>query len=947
MAFVLCSVAMAFFILFIKLIFMRLKFTLFFLSILFYSYSQVGPKREMRSSWLTTIWGLDWPSYKINTTGSTYYIGKQKEQLIKILDKLQEANINSVFFQVRSECDAMYQSSYEPWSYYLVATRGMEPGYDPLQFAIEEAHKRGMELHAWLNPYRFESAVGKYEGDAGDYRATHPEWVLEYPDKSDGSKNVSILDPGNPGVRQLISDIVEEIITNYDVDGVVFDDYFYAYGGTPDDLDSYSQDHFKPSEMDLHDWRRDNVNKMVADVYQVIQQNKPYVTFGLSPFGIWTTDPAVAASEGLTLPEGIVGMDAYKDIYCDPINWLKNGTVDYISPQLYWPTTSTGQDYDVLSPWWSDVSNMFGRHLYVSHSLSSLSASSYVTSLKSGNQQDLAVELNGLSLIEYFSQPNISGLKSVTTDPSEYGKQIEVNRTADKNGAPGSVFFRTNNFYTDGFVNYLNTHEFAQNSLAPAINWKAAVDRSVPTNLRIENDTLFWNTTESNVRFVIYAIPNDEASTPGKTATSEFIIGVSYQNSFDLVDYTDLISTHKFAISTLDRYGNEFPAVLMGHMPGQNQATVLNYPANGQNAIQPFSFSWDEVTGAEFYFIEVATDPWFNKIVYKRQINGVEFDATNIALEVGTTYYWRVITRMTGVADATSAKSSFTLVNPEIVSPANNAVDVSLTPDIVFRDLGQGFSYELQISQDVGFSSLVVDATDIATTTYSVPGETLTTFASYYMRVRAINGDVTTVWSDIVKISTITTPPEIPVIQSPTEGENVSGTDVTVTIADNPYATSFTMWLSKSASFIWTDRKVKTLDAYDYDVVYSDLLVNTTYYVKVKANMGSAGSTDWSDIVSFSIVATGIDEVDNRGLEIVCPSYLGDNEVTVEYYIPDNGLAKIALYDMTGQEVRVLVNSLLLKGKYTEQLFTGDLKRGMYFLLLQTDSDAKTLRLVK
>jgi uncharacterized lipoprotein YddW (UPF0748 family) len=926
---------------------MRLKITLLFLFTLFYSYSQVGPKREMRSSWLTTIWGLDWPSNKINTTGSTYYINLQKNQLINILDKLQEANINAVFFQVRSECDAMYQSSYEPWSYYLVTTRGMEPGYDPLQFAIEEAHKRGMELHVWLNPYRFESSVGKYEGEAGDYRVTHPEWVLEYPDKSDGSKNVSILDPGNPGVRQLISDVVEEIITNYDVDGVVFDDYFYAYGGTPSDLDSYSQEHFKPSEMDLHDWRRDNVNKMVADVYQVIQDNKPYVTFGLSPFGIWTTDPAVAASEGLTLPEGIVGMDAYKDIYCDPINWLKNGTVDYISPQLYWPTTSTGQDYEVLSPWWSDVCNLFKRHLYVSHSLSSLSASSYVSSLKSGSQQNLAVELNGLSLIEYFSQANISGLKSVTTDPSEYGKQIQVNRDADKNGAPGSVFFRTQQFYTDGFVNYLNTHEFAQNSLAPAINWKTAVDRSVPTNLRIENDTLLWNTTEENVRFVIYAIPNDVAYTPGKMATSEFIIGISYQQFFDLTGYTDLISTHKFAVATLDRYGNEFPAVLMGHTPGQNVAANLTHPTDGQNAIQPFSFSWDEVTGAEFYFLEVATDASFNSMVYKRQINELEFDATNIALEVGSTYYWRVITRMTGVADVASAARSFVLVNPEIVSPANNAVGVSLTPDIVFRDLGEGFSYELQISRDAGFSSFVVDETGIATTTYTVPAETLTTFASYYMRVRTINGSLTSVWSEIVMISTITTSPDIPVILTPTENENVSGPDVTITIAEEPYATSFTMWLSKSDSFIWTDRKVKTLDAYDYSVVYTDLLDNTTYYVKVKANMGSTGSTDWSEIRSFSTLVTGVNDVDTESLILSCPTYLKDNEVKVEYNIPTGGNVKIALYNMIGQEVTVLVNGVLPKGEYTEQLVTSNLKKGMYFLLLQTSSGAKILKLIR
>src|SRR5690606_12700231 len=136
------------------------------------------PKREMRASWLTTVWGLDWPKTKIPEGGGNFYINQQKDQLIRILDSMQVAGMNAVFFQVRSECDAMYPSSYEPWSAHLVATRGMDPGYDPLQFAIEESHKRGLELHVWLNPYRFESVAGKYAGQAGDYKQTNPEWVL-------------------------------------------------------------------------------------------------------------------------------------------------------------------------------------------------------------------------------------------------------------------------------------------------------------------------------------------------------------------------------------------------------------------------------------------------------------------------------------------------------------------------------------------------------------------------------------------------------------------------------------------------------------------------------------------------------------------------------------------------------------------------------------------------
>ncbi|MEE4285981.1 MAG: family 10 glycosylhydrolase, partial [Mariniphaga sp.] len=424
------------------------------------------PKREMRASWLTTVWGLDWPKTKIPEGGGNLYINQQKDQLIRILDSMQVAGMNAVFFQVRSECDAMYPSSFEPWSAHLVAYRGMNPGYDPLQFAIEESHKRGLELHAWLNPYRFESVAGKYSGQPGDYNQTNPEWVLSY------SGGGSILDPGNPAVRERISAIVEEILVNYDVDGIVFDDYFYAYGGTPNSLDQYSQNNWKPSSMGLHDWRRNNVNQMVAGVYETIQQTKPWVTFGVSPFGIWTTDPQVAASYGLTLPVGITGMDAYKSIYCDPVAWLTEGTVDYISPQIYWPTTSTGQDYKKLAPWWSDVVNHFGRHLYVSHSLSDLDESDYPPpmALKSAYNDFLRTELNGLSMMEYFSK--MSAKTSVAGyDPSEFGLQIQWNRKSDKNQAPGSVFFRATMFYRQGFINYLRTHEYENRSLPPVKPW--------------------------------------------------------------------------------------------------------------------------------------------------------------------------------------------------------------------------------------------------------------------------------------------------------------------------------------------------------------------------------------------------------------------------------------------------------------------------------------------
>ena len=924
----------------------RVLLCLYVLLISVIGYAQSGPKREMRSAWLTTVWGLDWPSSKVTRTGDVYTINQQKNQLINTLDQLKKANINTVFFQVRSECDAMYQSSYEPWSSYLVSTRGMDPGYDPLVFAIEEAHKRGMELHAWLNPYRFESSVGKYRGSAGDYRQTHPEWVLEYPDKSNGSKNVSILDPGNPAVRKQIANIVKEIIVNYDVDGITFDDYFYAYGGTPSNLDAYSQGLYKPATMNLHDWRRDNVNKMVAEVYQVIQDNEPWVTFGLSPFGIWTTDAGVAAAEGIELPQGITGMNAYQDIYCDPVAWLKEGTVDYISPQIYWPTTSTGQDYDVLSPWWSDVCNRFKKHLYVSHTLASLDASSYSAALKSEKKADVANELNGMSMIEYLSYSENIRLKLA---PTEYGKQIQVNRNADKNGAPGSVFFRTKNFFVQGFVNYLKTYEFSTIALAPARNWKPAEVRSLPTNLRIQGDELLWDSEEDNVRFSIYAVPNDKVNEAGITNQVDYLLDVSYEKSYDLSSQSELINTHKFAVAVLDRFGNEFPAALMGHTPSSNAAATLTFPANGQEVFLPFAFSWDAVTGADGYQIEVAKDANFNELIYKRDLAGNSFEGINVSMEAGVSYFWRVTTRKLGVADVVSVVYSYSLVDEPkcvVTAPSDNAENVSQTPLIKWNGLGEGYNYEVQVALNSDFTTIHYEESDIEATQITVPANKLTASTNYYLRVRGVIGQQASAWSDLLTFKTLFAVPDVPVILSPTEGESVAAGQVTIKIKEEARAKSFTMWLSKSSSFPWTDRKVLTVPAFTYEGVYSNLDL-TSYYVKVRANFDNGMFTAWSAVRSFNGVATSIGDVHAGGLKIFCSAHLTELNELVSYELSAPAMVELELYDMTGKRLNTLVKKYHDAGEYQVTLPSGALKKGMYILMIQSGSERKTLKLIK
>ena len=245
-----------------------------------------SPKREVRAVWLSTVWALDWPS----VTGN---INAQKTGLISILNKLQAANFNTVFFQVRGMSDAMYNSAYEPWSQYLSGERGADPGWDPLAYIVEEAHARGMELHAWINPYRYSTAEASHGNLPDDYAVAHPDWLMDY------GNYTKILNPGMKEVMQRICDIVEDIITHYDVDGIVFDDYFYADAGQRFELDNELYKANNPLGLSQADWRRNNVNQMVRDVQARINSIKPYLTFGISPAGVAASDPAVAAKYGV------------------------------------------------------------------------------------------------------------------------------------------------------------------------------------------------------------------------------------------------------------------------------------------------------------------------------------------------------------------------------------------------------------------------------------------------------------------------------------------------------------------------------------------------------------------------------------------------------------------------------------------------------------------------
>lgn len=617
-----------------------MKKTIYLLSFLclFSAAFAQSPKREMRAGWLATVYRIDWPTTAMSsvTAGN---IANQKAEFIAILDSVKAANMNAVFFQVRPEADAFYNSAYEPWSAHLGGTRGANPGYDPLAFAIEESHKRGIELHAWLNPYRFETSAKKYAGTTCDYKALHPEWILDYAKYTGTTKTtdgITILDPGNPAVRKLIKNVVGDLLSKYDLDGIIFDDYFYAYAGTSTTLDSYSQGLYKPSGMTLSNWRRDNVNKMVADVYDTIQAVNPAIIFGVSPFGIWTTQASIATAQGLTLPSGITGSNMYEQIYCDPVAWLQQGKVDYISPQLYWTTTSTGQDYKKLCPWWSDVANKFNKYFYSSMSVTDLASTYSAPPVKTGFPErfipsdlpELKLYTRNGGVLTGITNAEKIASQTATFPDTEVGLEIDWNRTSTKNAAPGAVLYSIKNLQTKGkFTKYLREQKFTSPALTPAVNWKTHATLSSPTNIQLSGNLLRWNSSESNIRYTVYAVPTAEVGTPSAFTNVTNLLGVAYSTQFDLTKYTQLFATRTFAVGAMDRYGNEFPPV---YIPTDVETVVDNVQYSVHNRIlqiQCEKFSIIEVYSINGVMIEKGTtNGLFEKElapgVYLLRING-------------------------------------------------------------------------------------------------------------------------------------------------------------------------------------------------------------------------------------------------------------------------------------------------------------------------------------
>lgn len=372
---------------------------------------------EFRAAWIATVNNIDWPN------AGTVDPAMQRDEYIRLLDMHKRNGLNAVIVQVRPAADAFYPSQYEPWSEWLTGKQGQPPVpyYDPLQFMIAEAKRRGMEFHAWLNPYRAVFNINKSIPSKTHITREFPDWFLTYGDKK-------YFDPGNKNAQQFVVNIVRDLVKRYDVDGIHFDDYFYPYRIAGKEFPDDKTYKVFGQGLSRDEWRRSNVDSIIVQLARAIRQEKPWVKFGISPFGVWRNkdkDPMGSATTA--------GQTNYDDLYADILLWLREGWIDYVAPQLYWEFGHKAADFEVLLDWWSK--NCYGKHCYI-----------------------------GLGIYRAGSNP-------AWKDKNQLPRMIRAVRNTPN--MHGVIYFSSKSFVNNpnGWGDSLRQHYYRQPAAIPAMDW--------------------------------------------------------------------------------------------------------------------------------------------------------------------------------------------------------------------------------------------------------------------------------------------------------------------------------------------------------------------------------------------------------------------------------------------------------------------------------------------
>jgi uncharacterized lipoprotein YddW (UPF0748 family) len=398
---------------------MLVKIFLFLLFAFYFSSSFSQSFYEFRGVWVVTIYNIDWPQPQ------QFNVDSQKLEYINQLEMHKRNGMNAMIVQVRSAADAFYPSPYEPWSQWLTGKQGRSPFpyYDPLLFMIDETHKRGFEFHAWCNPYRANFSINKSSIAPAHITKLHPEWFLKYGGQL-------YFDPGNKEGQKWVENVLRDMVRRYDIDAIHMDDYFYPYriaGAAFPDSASFR---LHGNGMNKDDWRRSNVDSIVVRISKVIKEEKPWVKFGISPFGVWRNSDK--DSMGSATKAGVTN---YDDLYADILLWTRNGWIDYVTPQLYWETGHKLAAFETLLDWWSR--HTYGKHMYIGHGI--------YKGLEKSNR--------------------------AWHNPKELPRQIELLRKYPT--IQGSIYFSSKTFYRNpnGWNDSLQNNYYRRPAQIPVMEW--------------------------------------------------------------------------------------------------------------------------------------------------------------------------------------------------------------------------------------------------------------------------------------------------------------------------------------------------------------------------------------------------------------------------------------------------------------------------------------------
>lgn len=862
--------------------------------------SYVNMKHEMRSTWLTTVWGIDWPS----TQGSSESaITSQKNQMIKILDSLAVNNFNSVCFQVRTMSDAFYKSSYEPWSNWLTGTRGKDPGWDPLKFVVDECHKRGMECLAWVNPYRFasESSAWINGGDGTNY--VENGWII------DANSGTKILNPGKPEVIEHIIKVLEEIVVGYDIDGMLFDDYYYNSASDSGDAADYTAYKSAGGTMSKADWRRNNVHTFIKGVFDMIQKHKPWVRFGQAPPGTTYTSASMASKYGLeACPCGYEL--CYSSQYVDILRLLDEGVIDFISPQVYWAIGSSPSDYSKIVPWWGKVSKRFNRHLFVAQT------------------------------IQYLN--NSTGKMGTF---AEFYDQTMINRRTAQLGSAGSIYYSQKYIYQkqggQTFGNYLKAKAYQKPAIMPAMDWKTANNPGKVENLNYDDaGNLTW-TAKENMRYTVYAVPSGVEPT-AFAKEQDYLLGVSYNNAYIIPE--NYRSGYYFAVCAYDRYGNEWDAAVWKPVYTETLANpTLVSPATGFVTDKSFDFKWNTVSGAEKYALDIATDAQFLNIEKSVQTTGTSVSVNEVynSISKNKTLYWQVRAIAKGKNDGKSDSRTFEYKLVQMLIPENDADGLDPKVNFTWSVTTEGAPITLQVAEDMNFEKMVFSV-ESTTGNYQTKVYELHPLMTYYARV-VQDGKA----SDYVKFSTKAMPCSAPTFKFPLNG-GVCYSNSMVEINPQDGAEVVVIQVDKTNAFGGSKSQKKTED-YATGVPSSEFLLSrknpmedgVTYYARAQVQYydenGTFCTSDWGETISFvySSSASAIDKVETDAKVKIA----GENVVVTAGNVVD---VQVNAVSMLGNVAK------LYAGKTAhEEISLSELRNGLYVIQVAVDGEFYTMKYIK